>query len=71
MPLSAFISSAHDNQAVMKIDFTNALNFCREIACWKAVATHLPEWFLFVASAYGKPTCLTFGPYTILSKEGI
>jgi len=68
---SAFISSAHDNQAVIKIDFTNVLNSLRRDSMLEAVATHLPEWFRFVASAFGNLFSLTFGPYTISSEEGI
>jgi len=67
----AFISSAHDNQAVVKIDFTNAFNSLRRDSMLEAVVTHLPELFLFVALAYGNPSCLTFGPYSISSEEGI
>jgi len=37
----------------------------------EAVATHLPKLFTFVSSAYGSPSNLAFGSYTIFSKEGI
>ena len=53
----------------MKIDFTNAFNGIHRNKMLSSVHSRIPELYAYCRSAYGQPSCLFFGPYTVSSQE--
>ena len=58
------------NHVIVKLDFSNAFNCIRRDLILDTTATHTPEIYRLVYSAYSSEPILTFGRYEILSSEG-
>jgi hypothetical protein len=58
------------DQVMLKLDFKNAFNTIRRDAMLEAVALHFPKLYRFVESAYGSPSTLRFGDFSVPSCEG-
>ena len=66
-----FLENMPDNYSFIKLDFSNAFNTVRRDCILEAVSEKAPELLGYVCSAYGGPSDLIFGNYTIQSAEGI
>ena len=65
-----YIDNLLPNEMILKLDFKNAFNTIRRDTMLEAVALHFPKLYRFVESAYGSPSILRFGDFTVPSSEG-
>ena len=65
-----YLEALPDDHVLVKLDFTNAFNSIHRREMLLAVHSRIPELSAFCQSAYGQPSLLFFGPYTVLSQEG-
>jgi len=55
---------------LVKLDFTNAFNSLHRHDMLLSVHSQIPEIYAYCHSAYGQPSVLFHGPYTVSSEEG-
>ena len=58
------------DHVIVKLDFSNAFNCIRRDLILDITATHTPEIYRLVHSAYSCEPILSFGEHEILSREG-
>ena len=56
---------------IAKLDFNNAFNCIKRSVVLNEVQHNIPEILKFCVLAYGAPSKLKFGNYTIFSSEGV
>jgi hypothetical protein len=66
-----YLSSMEQDSVFVKLDFVNAFNSIRRDSVLEAVAEHAPNILAFTFSAYGSPSFLHFGDFTLQSAEGV
>ena len=66
-----YLEALDCGQGLLKLDFSNAFNTISRDILLHAVASDLPELFKFVNNCYAEQSNLFFGPYIILSAEGV
>jgi len=66
-----FVDFMPESHSFVKLDFVNAFNTLRRDCMIEAVSALAPELLGYVLSAYGSPSNLTFGEFTIESMEGV
>ena len=64
-----YIEAMPQDHVVVKIDFTNAFNGIHRNEMLSSVHSRIPEMYAYCRSAYGQPSFLFFGPYTVSSQE--
>jgi len=67
----SFLLSCPAGSALLKIDFSNALNSIRRECMLEAVEAHVPELLPFLIAAYSQASHLQFGEFHVLSDEGV
>ena len=65
-----YLQSMSVGKVVVKLDFANAFNSLHRHDMLLAVKDQAPELYAYSYSAYGQPSLLYFGPFTLLSSEG-
>jgi len=58
------------DHVLVKLDFTNAFKWIHRDDMLYSVYNRIPKLYAFCMSAYGQPSVLHFGTYTILSQKG-
>ena len=65
-----FLESLPANSVLVKLDFSNAFNSIHRRDMLSSVHDRIPELYPYCYSAYSQASCLFFGQYIILSKQG-
>lgn len=65
-----FLTNIQSNQALLKIDFSNAFNTLRRDEMLNTVHRDLPALYPFIDSCYSGQSFLRFGQFTLVSDEG-
>ena len=60
-----FIRGMHNDQVLVKLDFTNAFNSLRRDVMLESVFHTIPEIYRFVQQAYSAPSVLAFGQLSL------
>ena len=66
-----FLENMSGQEAIVKLDFSNAFNTVRRDAMLNAVDTELPELYRLCYSAYAEASLLQLGDHTVVSAEGV
>ena len=66
-----FVADMSLDEALVKLDFSNAFNCIRRDAMLNAVSDKLPFVYKFCHAAYGSNSFLQFGEKTVISAEGV
>jgi Reverse transcriptase (RNA-dependent DNA polymerase) len=66
-----YLEAMPPGHVVAKLDFRNAFNSIHRRDLLMAVSAQLPQVYSYCFSAYAKPSFLFYGPFRVLSQEGI
>lgn len=64
-----FLQALPTDHVLVKLDFTNAFNSLHRHDMLLSVNSRIPEIYAYCHSAYGQPSVLFHGPYTVSSEE--
>lgn len=66
-----FLQDLEEEEAILKLDFSNAFNSIRRDKVLEAVQAFCPDLYSLVYSSYSAPSLLFWGESTIESREGV
>jgi len=68
-PARRYIETLPRDHVLVTLDFTNAFNRIHRNEMLYSVHSRIPELYPYCRLAYGQPSLLFFGPYTVSSQE--